>query len=126
MDNMNKVISFILGLVVVVVFVAILAGRIGPFQNLFGRKGSTPSPTPSVTVIPSVNPTIVASGSNEASGQTGSTYQSNTGTKNPTITTYQTKANSIPSTGSETLLLPLFGSIGLLGAHIRAKGRKTS
>jgi hypothetical protein len=46
MDQFNKVISFFLGLIVVVVFLAVATGKI----NLKGKKASTtPTPTPAAT-----------------------------------------------------------------------------
>lgn len=54
MENFNKVLSFILGLVVVVVFVSVLSGRLnlGLKEKLIGGKTqakATPTPTPKQT-----------------------------------------------------------------------------
>jgi len=103
MDNFNKLFSFILGLIVVVVFFAVLTGKIN-FSNkinpLSGFNKVTPTPTkivPSQKVISTL----------EVEGQSGNL-------------SYNNKSNlvkTIPSTGVPTLLLPLMLS-GLTGGLI--------
>ena len=123
MDNLNKVISFVLGLVVVVVFAALLAGRIGPFKGLSLFSKNTPTPT--VTPTPKLGTKVVVNTNRDENTNTASnnpkyrSYSQNTGTKGGSAT-------SIPSTGSETLLLPLLGFAGAFGAYLKKYGRKTS
>src|SRR3990167_7872695 len=103
MDQFNKAISFFLGLIVVVVFLAVATGKI----NLKGKtlpflKGST------VSVTPTPSPKVVS-----------------TITYKPTPTTQQNSqyrsATSIPSTGPE-LLFPLIVSTFLGGSFLRSRG----
>lgn len=92
-SGLNKVISFILGLVVVVVFVAVLTGRINLKKPGFLSGKTTPTTTPSPTTISNVSlknePTIV-------------------------VNKYNVKSpGSIPATGSPTIFLPiLFSALG--------------
>jgi len=112
MDNFNKVLSFILGLVVVIVFFAVLTGRINlkknlPFLNAKISPTSQPEPTP--TPVSSV---VV---SNTSTSQIPSTssynfYQSTNKT-----------SSTIPSTGSPTFLLPFFFSTLGAGIYLRKK-----
>ncbi|NMB84002.1 hypothetical protein GYA28_01810 [Candidatus Roizmanbacteria bacterium] len=106
MENMNKIVSFILGLVVVVVFLAIVSGKIklgGKLSNITGAVKTTPTPTVSKLTLPT-----------------------------PQITQYnqyQTQKNNgavktIPATGSPTLLVP-FVLTGLgSGLFLRKSGKK--
>jgi len=60
MDSANKVISFVLGLVVVIVFIAVITGRIKlkpPSSLPFFRKTAiTTSPTPKPNIIARLPP----------------------------------------------------------------------
>lgn len=126
MDNFNRTISFILGLVVVVVFLAVISGRI----DLRGRLTSltkgvnfisptktspTPTPTPkniisSVTIAPQVN----------------TNYQTNQNQNQITQTTktnYSQNLKTIPGTGSPTLLIPLAFSTLMIGIGMRRKSK---
>ncbi|MEI6533557.1 MAG: hypothetical protein WCO06_07025 [Candidatus Roizmanbacteria bacterium] len=99
MDNFNKIISFILGLIVVIVFIVILARR-GTFSGTGPIvKNVTPTvvaPTPIKIIAQTVSPTPIVN-INYKTGErvTGS------------VTT-------IPNTGAETMLIPLV--ISALGA----------
>ena len=110
MDNLNKTVSFVLGLVVVLVFLAIVTGRLN-LKNKLPLLSGKVSPTPKVTVT--TTPTKLVESNKE-----GSTYGSykikQTKTTTPT---------SIPSTGSPTLLLPLlFSGLGG-GLFLRRSGK---
>ena len=129
MDNFNRTISFILGLVVVVVFLAVISGRIDlrgrllnatKGINLLSSNKTTPTPTPtpkniisSVTVAPQVN----------------TNYQTNKPIVQPTKTNqtqitqnnYSQNPKTIPNTGSPTLLLPLAFSALMMGIGMRRK-----
>lgn len=119
MDQFNKAISFFLGLIVVVVFLAVATGKI----NLKGKtlpflKGTTTSvtPTPTQNVISTV------------------TYKETTAQNKPTPATQQsaqyrrydsaiTTAGTIPNTGPE-LLLPLIVSSFFGGSFLKKMSQK--
>ena len=107
MDNINKLISFGLGLIVVVVFLAVVTGKINLGKNITKLTGKT-SPTPTKTKTTT---------SNEMNNYKDSTAKITPAsslivqdTTNKAYSTYQTgeKAPStIPATGVPTLLIPL-------------------
>jgi hypothetical protein len=98
MDSFNKIISFVLGLVVVVVFLAVISGRL----NLGSKKASpTPTPTPTPTVA-------------------GTSISKVTISQTP-INNYQ-NPKTIPSTGPE-LLFPLVFSSFLSGLYLKKTGK---
>lgn len=108
MDNFNKLFSFILGLIVVVVFFAVLTGRIN-FNNKFipltSFNKTTPTPTKSkLNPDANLNKKVISS-LEVANTQNTSSYKNNSSPVN---------LKTIPSTGSETMLLPFMFS-GLLG-----------
>jgi len=116
MDNFNKVLSFILGLVVVIVFFAVLTGRINLKNNfpfLSAKTSPTPqiktSPTPKVNITPTPVYTVTASNTNPTHSTTSYNRYPTT-SKNP---------STIPSTGSPTFLLSFF--FFTLGAGIYLK-----
>ena len=94
MDSFNKIISFVLGLVVVVVFLAVISGRL----NL-GSKKASPTPTPTVAGT-SISKAIIS--------------------QTP-INNYQ-NPKTIPSTGPE-LLFPLVFSSFLSGLYLKKTGK---
>lgn len=105
MDNFNKVISFILGLVVVIVFFGVVTGRINlrkkiPFLSSTQSKNITPTP--------SLSPTPLSTVTVSNYSQTTNFYQ------------YQTKKpSSIPSTGSPSELLIILPAITSLGFWLK-------
>jgi len=129
MDSFNKVISFVLGLVVVLVFFAVVTGKInlksktstasvptptpitknnGGFFSFLKR--ATPTPTPTIK-SPSINIDTNTS-KNNSYKQSNQVYS-------------QSNAKSIPSTGLPTLFIPLLFS-GLAGGGFLSKiGKKT-
>lgn len=95
MDNFNKIVSFVLGLIVVIVFLAVITGRLN-LKNRFSAKTSVvPTPT---TMITYLSPTPVKT----------------------TISGIKT----IPSTGSPTELLQLLITFATGGYFLRRTGRK--
>lgn len=99
MDSFNKVISFVLGLVVVLVFLAVVTGKL----NLKGKSTSTSNITPTPTQKPS-----------------SVTINTNTNENN----VYSSTPKSIPATGLPTLFIPMLLS-GLVGGNfLRKSGKK--
>ena len=107
MDGLNKIVSFILGLVVVIIFFAVVTKRID-LRNI-GKKNN---PTTGVATV-SITPTPKTISSIKI---------------NPTSHLYSTSTtpSSIPSTGLPTLFVPtlLAGLFG--GSKLRKAGKRTS
>ncbi len=119
MDNLNKTISFILGLVVVIVFIAVITGKL----NLRNKLQFLPGSTSTVTPTEAVTQRLTAKTSPVPAQGTSSSYNQ-----------YQTQSingktpSKIPSTGSPTLLLPLLLSgigTGFLFRRFGKKARQT-
>ena len=115
MDNFNKVLSFILGLVVVIVFFAVLTGRLSlkkgfPFISTKTTPAISTKATPTAKADVTPTPTPVSSVVVSSPTPTYQRYQ--TTTKTP---------SSIPSTGSPTLLLPFLISTLAAGFYLRKK-----
>lgn len=105
MEGLNKIVSFILGLVVVIVFFAVVTKRID-LKNIGKKNNSTTAvTTESITPTPKVISSIKI---------------------NPTNRPYSTSTtpSSIPSTGLPTLFIPtlLIGLFG--GSKLRQVGKK--
>jgi len=111
MENLNKVVSFALGLVVVVVFLAIISGKIDlrkkitgsssvkPASSGFSLFGLKPSPTPTLTPTPTKVP-VTATTYNQYNSQ---------------------KPKTIPATGSPTILIPVLLSSLVGGLYLKKK-----
>jgi hypothetical protein len=128
MDSFNKVISFALGLVVVLVFFAVVTGKI----NLKGK--STPTSASKTTISPTPTP--------KNSGGFFGLFRSATPTPTPTLKpissikvetsennvyaqkTITSSAKSIPSTGLPTLFIPMLISGLAGGSFLRKAGKK--
>ncbi len=107
MDNLNKTISFVLGLVVVLVFFAVISGRLNLKGKLpFISKSTTPTPT-------QIQIKTTGSSQNNQSLKEINSYKNNT-VKTPV---------TIPQTGSPTLLIPLL--ISGLGSGILLRRAKS-
>ncbi|OGK15429.1 hypothetical protein A2774_04985 [Candidatus Roizmanbacteria bacterium RIFCSPHIGHO2_01_FULL_39_12c] len=105
MDNFNKILSFVLGLVVVIVFLAVITGRIntGNFRRTLINLAGKPRVTPTISISPFLSPTAV-------SDQNTTSYGS--GARTPT---------SIPATGAPTYLLPVLFSTLSLGIYLKKR-----
>ena len=125
MDSFNKVISFVLGLVVVLVFLAVITGKL----NLKGKPTSTSIITPTSTQksnsglfgffnksIPTPTPT------QKPSSVTINTNES-TVYKQYNQTSSSTTPKSIPATGLPTLFILVLLS-GLVGGNFLRKTDK--
>ena len=103
MEGLNKIVSFILGLVVVVVFFAVVTKRID-LKNI-GKKSTTVATVISVTPTPKMISSIKINPTNHPYSST-------------------TSPSSIPSTGLPTIFIPtlLAGLFG--GSKLRKAGKK--
>lgn len=108
MDSFNKIISFVLGLVVVIVFFAVVTGRIN-FKGGLPKLTKT-SPTPTTSPTPSTE-----SGTRVVINPTG------------TLGRYQQQSKSatqIPATGLPTLFIPSLLASAAGGIFLRKAGKK--
>lgn len=114
MDNFNRVISFVLGLVVVIVFLVVLSGRINLRERLLGqgqvKKVETQTPTPTIKTQQYISPSPA---SQKAVSKTNTTSY-NVKSKTP---------NSIPATGTPTLLVPILLSGLSTGIYLLKKSK---
>ncbi|MDH7475980.1 MAG: hypothetical protein QHH09_00720 [Microgenomates group bacterium] len=114
MEGLNKAISFILGLVVVVVFIAVLTGRINLSSRLsfLGKVVKTTATKTNLTPTPS--------------GQKISTIIISPPQTKSTNNYYNVKVKTngtIPSTGP-TMFFPLLTTSLLIGSYLRKQGKK--
>jgi len=100
MDSTNKIISFVLGLVVVIVFIVIITGKLNLKKINFLPLAKTSSITPTVTPTPKTTSLSVV---------------------NKQVTNSNYKTQTIPATGAPTILLPLAFSGLLGGIYLRKK-----
>lgn len=112
MEGLNKIIFLVLGLIAVIIFFAVLTGRINlkgklpTFSDIGKKVNSTPTPTVSKT-----EPTTVYKRNSINPTPNNQSYTKNNQTKNPTKT-----ITSIPATGVPVLFLT--AAFALLGAGI--------
>ena len=136
MDQFNKALSFILGLVVVAVFIVVGSGKFN-FKgfslpksktaiNIIPKPTSKPwfsfnQPTAKPIVKPTAKPTSIpkintySKGGVQQQNQQDPNYHSYSGSQVPT---------SIPNTGVPIVLFPLFGTSLLTGIFMRKTGKK--
>jgi len=110
MDSLNKVISFILGLLVVVFLLAIIAGKI----KIPGVQKTTISATPNQTITPSPSSIKTTPSSPTLNILSYHSYQSPTPQEKGGA-----KPTTIPSTGAPTMLLPSLISTLVAGMYLR-------
>ncbi|MCL4375134.1 hypothetical protein M1523_04730 [Patescibacteria group bacterium] len=114
MEGLNKAVSFILGLIVVVLVIAVLTGKINLFKSgnqsvfsggIFSHATPTPSPVPTGATNQTVNLETNSAGVTPTNNYHN--YQSNQSGR---------PAQSIPSTGPEWLIPIVVSSLsaGLL------------
>lgn len=92
MDGFNRIVSFVLGLVVVIVVIAVISGRLK-----LGPQNKTTKISP--TVVKKVTPTPTKAPTYKG-GNTG-------GTGGTTTQPSTASVASIPKTGAETVMIPL-------------------
>lgn len=146
MEQFNKALSFILGLVVVAVFIIVASGKINLKGIGLPKSGTTaanvtptvtpiltpkptskpffsflfgnkPSPTPTQKPVSKPTPTPKMTG--YVSGTTQNQQNQNYHSYSGT-----TAPSSIPNTGIPVLLFPLFGTSLLTGIFIKKTGKK--
>lgn len=111
MEGINRAVSFILGLAVVIVLIALISGRLNLKNKLSqltkAGAGNTPTPTAIKTTKPTIYPAQIS--------------------PQPTIISYKPSVGgpqvktptTIPSTGLPTIFLPLAFSLLVGGLHLR-------
>jgi len=134
MEQFNKALSFILGLVVVAVFIVVASGKFNIKGVNLSKTNTTTGIQPTITpkptskpwfswskpvVTPTAKPTIKPTNQPTTITQvytnTDPNYHSYSGTN--TLT-------SIPSTGIPIVLFPLFGTSLLTGIFMRKTGKR--
>jgi hypothetical protein len=133
MDSFNKVISFVLGLVVVLVFFAVATGKINLRSKSISAIKTSPSPTPITTqknndgffaFLKPKSPTLTPVPTKTISSITINT-KDNKVYKLDTVQVVQNQnVKSIPSTGLPTVFIPILLSGLTGGAFLRKAGRK--
>jgi hypothetical protein len=138
MEQFNKALSFILGLVVVAVFIIVASGKFN-FKGLSVPKASTaisgvPTPKPTSkpwfsfgkpAVTPTAKPTPKVVATQKITVNNTSTTQKLT-VQDPNYHSYSGSSTptSIPNTGIPVVLFPLFGTSLLTGVFMRKSGKK--
>jgi hypothetical protein len=136
MDSVNKVISFILGLIVVVVFIAIVTGKFKLGNNLKNLSKVKVSPTVTVKTSPTptsykvvnynsgktATPTPVKT-TKQTNGYTSTGYQAYNSNAESKITA-NNNLSTIPNTGAPTFLIPSALSMLAGGAFLKKLSRK--
>lgn len=119
MEQFNKVISFVLGLVVVVLFLAVATGKINlkGISSPFSKNTSTVKITPTSTPAPKKNSSTAQNSGSQGTSMSPSTSNVNYHQYSPGT------LNTIPSTGPE-FLIPLIASSLFGGLFLRGKGKK--
>lgn len=118
MEGFNKAISFILGLVVVVVFIAVLTGRINlknKIPSFTGGIFSRPTLTPTVVIPTEQISTVVLDNQNQTQNPSNNQEDSNYHQyqANNSTTFSNTKTTSIPNTGPELFLPIVISSLSM-------------
>ena len=112
MENTNRTISFILGIIVVIIIIAFITGRLNLSKVTFlPLAHNTPTPTESFLPTPTPTPKLVIIGPSIVP-----TYSPNSNYHN-----YQTKGGTIPSTGLPTIFLPSMLASFIGGIYLRRK-----
>ena len=145
MESFNKVLYFILGLVVVLVFVIVFTGRLNlgktfkplattttptptpkgqpqkGFLSFLGQK-QEPTPTPTMAVQPTVTPQMAdQTGASYSKGQQQPAMQQTQPVMQQTKGGTMTKAQTIPATGSPVEILYLAVPTLLTGFSLRKR-----
>ncbi|MCX6730901.1 MAG: hypothetical protein NTZ55_03565 [Candidatus Roizmanbacteria bacterium] len=137
MEQFNKALSFILGLVVVAVFIIVASGKFN-FKGVNVAKTNTPvagTPTPKPTskpwfffgskptVAPTKKPTPTVIPQTISYGNNGAQQQNKQDPNFHPYTSINTPT-SIPNTGVPIVLFPLFGTSLLTGIFMKKSGKR--
>lgn len=148
MEQFNKALSFILGLVVVAVFIIVASGKFNIKGIIFPKAQTATNSTPTVTPYttpkptskpwfsffnkptavptpkPKTKPTIAPKTIVYSNGSTQQQNQQNQ--QNPNYHSYSgaQTPSSIPNTGVPIVLFPLFGASLLTGIFMKKTGKK--
>lgn len=154
MEQFNKALSFILGLIVVAVFIVVASGKFNfkgisfptakiatnitptivpnitpkptskPFFSFLSRPTAIPTPKP--TVKPAIKPTPVPQAISSTSNiySKGEVQQQNKQDQSYHPYTGSPAPTSIPNTGIPILLFPLFGTSLLTGIFMKKTGKR--
>lgn len=130
MDSFNKVISFILGLVVVLVFLAVITGKLNLKSKTGSALNSNLTPTPIQKndggffgFFKSPSPTPFPSPTQKPSSITINTNENNVYKQNSQPVQYS-NVKSIPSTGLPTIFIPMLLSGLVGGSFLKKVGKK--
>ena len=145
MEQFNKALSFILGLIVVAVFIVIASGKFNIKGINIPKSGSASNITPTVTPYMTPKPTskpwfsffgqpkatpTVAQKAKIASTSKTIAYNKNTAQQqnqvDPNYKPYSgsNTPSSIPNTGIPLVLFPLFGTSLITGVFMKKMGKK--
>ena len=119
MDSANKVISFVLGLVVVIVFLAVITGRFKLKSIASLPFVSKTTPTPTVTSKGKIISSVTVPGT--TTQNTGVSSNPNSNYKPYNTISNNGNLKSIPSTGEPTILLSIALSSLLGGIYLKKK-----
>lgn len=126
MEQFNKALSFILGLVVVAVFIVIASGKIN-FKNITFPKAKnttktvlSPTPTQKKVQLAVTNGTNNKTGTGVQQNENYHSYTSHSTTGTPAIPT------SIPNTGVPIVLFPALITSLSAGVFLRSSGKNKS
>ena len=138
MEQFNKALSFILGLVVVAVFIIVASGKFN-FKGLSVPKANTatagtPTPKPTSkpwfsfnkpTVAPTTKPTPKPTTTQKNITYTNGGVQQQT-QQDPNFRPYSgsTVPTSIPNTGVPIVLFPIFGTSLITGIFMKKSGKR--
>jgi len=118
MEQFNKALSFILGLVVVAVFIVVASGKF----NIKGLNLAKSTATAKITPTSVPSPTKVPA--KYSASTTQNTQQNNTNFHSYSGSTMSTKPSSIPNTGVPIVMFPLLGSSLIGGIFMKKFGKK--
>jgi hypothetical protein len=124
MEQFNKALSFILGLIVVAVFIIVASGKFSIKGLNLAKSASPTKMAPTMTPIPTKSPLVtVKTNTNKIVAPTKAVQQKKV---DPNFHSYSgsTVPTSIPNTGVPIVIFPLLGSSLLTGIFMKKSGKK--
>lgn len=122
MEGLNRIIFLVLGLVAVVIFFAVLTGRI----NLKGKLPTLSGDTTKETITPTTSPSTVPSSQNKNNTNTSQNKPYTTPTSNKTSSNAK-PLTTIPATGISEFFFALVFVLLAIGAYMKlTKGQSSS